>query len=166
MPMSRAILLAATLLVGCGLSSTAAPPASTEASTEASVERPKRADWNDDAVGWVSLEEGLAKAKAEDRPLVVVVYTTWCPRCTEYSWTWSEPEMVTAADKAIVVRMDLDAEPELAARFAPDGDYIPRTLLVNPDGSVQTEVQGPNPSYRYFHTKAASVLPLLAASAK
>jgi len=121
-------------------------------------------DWNDAEVDWVDLETGLARAKAEDRPLVLVVYTTWCPRCLELSREWKDPALVAAAKSAIMVRMNGDTEPVANERFSPDGSYIPRTMLVNPDGSVQTDVVGPNEGYRYFHTDAATLLPLLEAA--
>ena len=89
-------LLSVALSWACGGSSEASSTTTSTASAESSAPAPaasrpsadKGMDWNDAEVDWVDLETGLARAKAEDRPLVLVVYTTWCPRCLELSREW------------------------------------------------------------------------------
>jgi thioredoxin-like negative regulator of GroEL len=106
--------------------------------------------WNAQQIDWQGYEAGLARAKAEGKPLCLVLYTNWCPHCRNYSHVFDDPKVVERAKGFVMVRANADEEPELAGKFAKDGGYVPRTFFLAPDGTLAEDIHAPRPKYRYF----------------
>jgi thiol:disulfide interchange protein len=117
-------------------------------------------DWNEKAIAWKPLDEALALAKTERKPVCLVVYTEWCPHCANYAKVFHDPRVVEKAKRLVMVRLDQDKEKERTKAYAPDGSYIPRTMFLGPDGALATDVHAPRPQYQYFYDEKdpASVL--------
>jgi len=111
-------------------------------------------DWNDGAVAWKGHDDGFALAKKEQKPLLLIVYTEWCPHCGNYSKVFHDPKVVEKAKQFVMVRLDQDKNKELVAKYAPDGAYIPRTLFFAPDGTLAPEVHAPRDQYKYFFNES------------
>lgn len=137
------IALIAVLLAGCN-----APHATSEPAASSGQ-----------AIAWRSYADGLAQAKEDGRPLLVVISATWCPHCRNYKQVFQDPRVIEAARKFVMVQVDEDREPAVAARYTRDGSYVPRTYFLAPDGSL-ADVQAENPRYRYFYDERdpASIL--------
>jgi protein-disulfide reductase (glutathione) len=84
-----------------------------------------------DAIAWRGLDEGLAEAAADHRPLMLVVHASWCPKCKELKPAFAERELVELSERFVMVNVDQDLEPK-SLEFAPDGSYVPRILFVDP----------------------------------
>lgn len=150
-----AALVAGAALVACDSAPVAAPddaglPATAAAPVPA---RPANAEhgWNDTQIGWVPYEAGLARAKAEGKPVCLVVYTTWCPHCRNYSKVFDDPRVVERSKSFVMIRMDADVEKDAATKFSPDGGYIPRTFFLASDGTLKADIQAPRPRFKYFY---------------
>ncbi len=117
-------------------------------------------DWNDEAIAWKPLDEGLALAAKEKKPVCLIVFTEWCPHCKNYSGVFHDPKIVDKAKSFVMVRLDGDKDKEKAQKYAPDGGYIPRTLFLASDGTLAADVHAPRPQYLYFYDEKdpASVL--------
>jgi len=117
-------------------------------------------DWNDANVAWKSLDDGLALAKKEHKPVCLIVYTEWCPHCGNYSKVFHDPKVVEKAKRFVMIHVDQDKEKDRTQKYAPDGAYIPRTMFLAPDGTLATDVHAPRPQYQYFYDEKdpASVL--------
>jgi thiol:disulfide interchange protein len=117
-------------------------------------------DWNDANIKWQSLDEGLKLAKAEKKPVCLVVFTEWCPHCKNYSGVFHDPKVVEKSKKFVMVRLDQDAAKAETQKYAPDGGYIPRTIFLAADGTVIADVHAPRDQYKYFYDEKnpASVL--------
>jgi protein-disulfide reductase (glutathione) len=117
-------------------------------------------DWNETAIAWKGLDDGLALAKAEGKPVCLIVYTEWCPHCGNYSKVFHDPKVVEKAKRFVMVRLDQDKEKARTGAYAPDGGYIPRTMFLAPDGILAADVHAPRPKYQYFYDEndPASVL--------
>jgi thiol-disulfide isomerase/thioredoxin len=117
-------------------------------------------DWNDAAIAWKGLDDGLAVAKKEKKPVCLVVFTEWCPHCKNYSAVFHDPKVVAKAKSFVMVRLDQDKARAETQKYAPDGGYIPRTIFLAPDGAVMADVHAPRPQYKYFYDEKdpASVL--------
>ena len=65
----------------------------------------------------------FARAKAEQRLIIVTVVTQWCHWCHVMDEkTWRDPAIAAlVADRFVVVRVDADARPDLAERYADYG---------------------------------------------
>jgi thiol:disulfide interchange protein len=109
-------------------------------------------DWNS-SVTWRSYEEGLRKAKLQGRPVCLVLYTTWCPHCTAYARMFHDPNVVDASREMVMIRVDTDANPEIAEKYSLDGSYIPRTYFLTPDGSV-AKIETGRSKYRFFYDES------------
>jgi hypothetical protein len=117
-------------------------------------------DWNESGIAWKKLDEGLALAKKEQKPLCLVVFTQRCPHCANYAQVFHDPKVVERAKRFVMVHLDQDAAKAEAGKYAPDGGYIPRTLFLAPDGTLAPDVHAPREKYRYFYDEKnpASVL--------
>ena len=108
-------------------------------------------DWNDDGIQWRSLDEGLAEAEQHGKPICLVVYTEWCPHCTNYSRVFHDGDVEKAAEGFVMIRLDQDRKKTLSARYAPDGAYIPRTMFLDSHGVIDPEIKINRKDYVYFY---------------
>jgi thiol-disulfide isomerase/thioredoxin len=107
-------------------------------------------DWNVREVAWMPYEAGLAAGKAQQKPIVLVFYTDWCPHCHNYSRLFHAPELVRLSQQFVMIRVERDGHREISARYDVDGEYIPRTFFLTPTGSVLSELTSDNEDYLYF----------------
>lgn len=154
---TRLIAAACTLVAVAGCESGSSPPkpeavqqrsSATAAQTTAA---PAAEDWNDAQIKWMGFDEGLAAAKAEKKPVCLVFFTQWCPHCKAYRKVFSDPRVVDKARAFVMIRLDKDQNGPISARFAPDGEYIPRTLFLSSDGQLDDSIHAPRPQYKYFY---------------
>ncbi len=75
----------------------------------------------------IELDELIA---ANDRPIIIDVYATWCGPCKMFAPIF-ERVAAACADSAYFVKIDVDAVPELAQRFGIQ--HVP-TLIALRDG--------------------------------
>ena len=108
-------------------------------------------DWNDGAITWRSLDEGLAEAKKSGKPVCLVVYTEWCPHCTNYSHVFHDPRVIEKSRQLVMIRMDKDKHAMTAHGYAPSGDYGPRTVFLSPDGEIRKDVKAKREDYPHFY---------------
>jgi len=118
------------------------------------VARAATDDWNSAGIRWMAYEEGLAAAKTEHKPVCLIFYTTWCPHCTNYEKVFSDPDVVKKAESFIMIKLDKDKNRELSAKHAPDGEYIPRTYFLSPDGELDEELTAERSRFKYFYSES------------
>lgn len=85
-----------------------------------------------DAIAWRGLDEGLAEARQLARPLMLVVHASWCSQCRALKPEFGDDELESLSEKFVMVNVDQDQVPR-ALEFAPDGDYVPRIVFVDPE---------------------------------
>ncbi|HYD47837.1 MAG TPA: thioredoxin family protein [Terriglobales bacterium] len=110
-------------------------------------------NWNDTGIAWKGYEAGLAEAKTEGKPVMLVFYTEWCPHCTAYSKVFHDKELVELSGKFVMIRIDKDKEPAISRKYAPDGEYIPRTYFLQSDGTLLANVTEQRPQFKYFYNE-------------
>lgn len=91
-------------------------------------------------IAWVPYEGAFARAASENKPVVIVMTAGWCEHCRTYQGVLADPEVVALSRRFVMVRVDIDAEPAVNRRHAPDGTYVPRTLFFAPDGTPRPEL--------------------------
>jgi len=111
-------------------------------------------DWNAASIHWRPFAEGLAEARKSGLPVCLVVSTEWCPHCRTYARVFHDPRVVAAAKGLVMIHVDKDADPESAAFYAPDGDYIPRTLFLDSAAKLRPEIHAVRTRYRHFFDEA------------
>ena len=117
-------------------------------------------DWNDKDVRWRTYEDGLAEAKKEKKPVCLVFYTDWCPHCANYGVVFHDPKVVDMTKRFVMIRLNKDKEAALSKKFAPDGEYIPRTYFLSSAGVLDADIHAPRDKFLYFYDERtpASVL--------
>ena len=125
-------------------------------------------DWNDANIKWQSYDDGIAAAKKDKKPILLVFYTEWCPHCTNYSKVFHDPKVVEQSKKFVMIRLDKDKSAELSKKFAPDGEYIPRTYFLTSAGTLDADITAARPKYKYFYNEQdpASILSGMEAALK
>ncbi len=108
-------------------------------------------DWNDAQVQWQPYEAGLAAAKKDKKPIVLIFFTEWCPHCANYSKVFHDEKVVEQTKKFVMIRLDKDKNAELSKKYAPDGEYIPRTYFLSSDGMLDSSLTAPRTEYKYFY---------------
>src|SRR5215831_10004517 len=111
----------------------------------------KEGDWNDGQVGWQSYDAGLAAAKKDKKPVCLVFFTEWCPHCANYSLVFHDPRVVERSKKFAMIRLDKDKNADLSRRYAPDGEYIPRTFFLASDGTFAADIHAARDRFKYFY---------------
>jgi thiol-disulfide isomerase/thioredoxin len=106
--------------------------------------------WNAERIDWQGYEAGLAKAKAEKKPICLVLYTGWCPHCRNYSHVFDDAKIVERAKRFVMIHLNADEHQDVAAKFQPDGGYVPRTFFLSPDGTLAADIHAPRPKFLYF----------------
>lgn len=83
-----------------------------------------------------ALAESLARARAQDTPLVIDFGAAWCGPCRKFATTTLADEAVsrTLAAHFIFLAIDVDEDPEAAADLGVAG--IPDLWVIAPDGSI------------------------------
>jgi len=102
-------------------------------------------------IAWRGLDEGLTEARSLGRPLMLVVHTSWCPRCRELKPRFSDPALVETSERFVMVNIDQDEEPQ-SLRYGPDGQYVPRILFLDAQGQVDATLSNAaRNKYKYFY---------------
>lgn len=108
-------------------------------------------DWNDAGINWQPYEQGLAMAKEENKPVCLIFYTEWCPHCINYSKIFHDGNVVERTKQFVMIRIDKDKHPDLSEKYAPDGQYIPRTYFLSPEGTLDSSIHAVRDRYKYFY---------------
>jgi protein-disulfide reductase (glutathione) len=155
----------ATLFLGCGAETpavqpqpqaevvldTAADPAASPAQIAPRRQATAPAHGYGDQIAWRGLDEGLAEARSLGRPLMLVIHASWCPRCRELKPRFSDPALVDASERFVMVNLDQDEHPQ-SLRYGPDGQYVPRVLFLDAQGRVDATLSNASRSkYKYFY---------------
>jgi hypothetical protein len=110
-------------------------------------------DWNDKNIAWKSLDDGLAEAKKEKKPICLIVYTEWCPHCANYAKVFADPKIVEKSKSFVMIHVDQDKDKVRAKNYAPDGGYIPRTMFLTSDGTIDKDIHAPREQFKYFYNE-------------
>ncbi len=107
-------------------------------------------DWNDDELTWLSYDEGLETLKNKDGVGLLILYADWCPTCKAYSRLFTQPAVVESLQGITLIRVNIDQEPLINARYDKDGTYIPRTFAIDGSGDLLKPLHPDRPRYDYF----------------
>jgi protein-disulfide reductase (glutathione) len=110
--------------------------------------------WNEANIHWQSYEQGLALAAKQHMPVCLVFFTKWCGHCKKYSHVFEDARVVRAAKDFVMIKLDRDERRDVSSKYAPDGDYIPRTHFLAANGTLHAEVHAVRPTFKYFFDEA------------
>ena len=90
-----------------------------------------------DSVRWQPWSsDAFARARDEDRPVLLSIATTWCESCLEMDrTTYADPQVAAIVNDAFVpIRVDADHRPDISDRYTLGG--WPTTAFLTADGDV------------------------------
>ena len=86
-------------------------------------------------------DEALARAKTENKLIVLDFFAEWCAPCKRMEkTTFIEARVASLLTRCVLVRIDTDQHAELAERIDVVG--LPDIRLVRPDGEVIRHFKG------------------------
>lgn len=117
-----------------------------ERKAAAAIKWPDGVEWADD---WSAAR---ARSAESGKPICLVVYADWCPRCKELTPVFADPEVIEASKGLVMVRQDNDAKPDWLMAYADQGTYVPRIFFFGADGNLRTDLTSGHPRYPFFYT--------------
>jgi thiol:disulfide interchange protein DsbD len=85
--------------------------------------------------GFALLDEALAQAQRDRKPIVLDFFAEWCAPCIRMEKNTFKDERVKALlERCVFVRVDTDKQPDIAKRMAVEG--LPDIRFALPDGRV------------------------------
>jgi FKBP-type peptidyl-prolyl cis-trans isomerase 2 len=90
---------------------------------------------------------GLSRGKEEHKPVLLVLYASWCQWSKKYfDETLVDPRIKAMAENFVWVKIDSDLNKEYKAMYQQEG--FPLTVLLSPDGTVVKKLSGFNDAAR------------------
>ena len=103
---------------------------------------PARAAYNNGAIFWRENALAFNDARVAAKPIFMLVHAEWCPACKVYSKLFYDQQVVRKLEAFVPVLINADKS-DLAKKYNPDGDYIPRSMILSSDGEIYQDVTGP-----------------------
>lgn len=93
-------------------------------------------------IPWIDdYAKGLAVAKQEKKPVVLVLYAGWCHFCKRlFAQTLKDPRVEVLKDRFVWVRVNSDKDKEIKKQFAQKG--FPLIVILNHDGKQLDRMDG------------------------
>tara|TARA_B100001093_G_C26795715_1_gene1000985 strand:+ start:1245 stop:1850 length:606 start_codon:yes stop_codon:yes gene_type:complete len=129
-------------------------PAQKSAKTALKQERiasGKDAKWDSNLI-WRSWSEGRKEAAKTGKPLCLVVFTDWCPKCRKLGPLFQDKNVERLANDVVMVRQNQDEQPEWLNEYIQHGRYVPRIFFFSAAGQLLSDIRSPIDRYPYFYT--------------
>jgi thiol:disulfide interchange protein len=90
--------------------------------------------------GFSLLDDALAKATAENKPIVLDLNAEWCAPCRKLErLTFPDPKVKALLEQTVFLRIDTDKYPDIAQQLAVEG--LPDIRFVLPDGKMVRQLR-------------------------
>lgn len=113
-----------------------------------------------DKIGWRTWEEGKAEAAKQGKPIFLLVYADWCPKCRALAPVFADREIEALAERYVMVRQNADADDAawLESDLGEYGSYVPRIFFFESNGTVRADVTSGHAKYPYFYSPEQGAL--------
>lgn len=106
--------------------------------------------WNHRQIKWYSYKAGLKAAQKQNKSVLIVFEARWCKICRRYEKLFYHKAVVKSAKRLVMIKVDIERNRALQKKYAIDGGYIPRTMILAADGYIHRDITGAHPQYKYF----------------
>jgi thiol:disulfide interchange protein len=98
----------------------------------------------------LSVDRALAKAKAEDKLVMIDFQADWCGACRMLEAdTWSDPDVRGwLRSNVVAIKLNVDREPAVMSKHRVSG--IPALVFLHPNGSEAGRLVGFRPPARFL----------------
>ena len=81
-------------------------------------------------------------AVAQNKTVMIEVYTCWCKWCKEMDRViYTDPDVIDLADQFVCIKIDADKHRDLATRYNPAGG-VPTTVFIRSDDTEVHRIVG------------------------
>jgi thioredoxin 1 len=87
-----------------------------------------------------SLDDAIGQAKLSGKPILLKFEAEWCGGCNQLTKEFAKPAFRSISDSAILVRIDVDRQPDLATDY--DISSIPKVILLDSNEAIVAEKTG------------------------
>ncbi|CAL8103475.1 unnamed protein product [Orchesella dallaii] len=111
-------------------------------------------------INWHRLDDGLAAAKEQAKPLMLIIHKSWCGACKSLKPKFSESQKISKLSKKFIMVNTMDDDEPPMDIYKPDGGYVPRILFFDPEGELYKDVvnEEGNPEYMYYYYDELSIV--------
>src|SRR5262245_6654258 len=89
------------------------------------------------AINWQPYEAGLARAKAEGKPVLLLLGADWCGPCHTFAAkVLSDPRVLEASKGFVMVHVNVDEREDLSKKYRRGGSSLPRLYFLNAEGEL------------------------------
>jgi protein-disulfide reductase (glutathione) len=103
------------------------------------------------SLDWHTYSEGVALAKQDHKPILLMVYADWCSKCRALVPVFQRDDVRKLVDKMVAVRQDQDDPAPWLSEIAAGDNYVPRIMFLNSDGTPIRKVTSGHPRYPFFY---------------
>ena len=111
----------------------------------------KDAKWKSN-LKWHSWADGRKESAKTGKPLCLVVFTDWCPKCRKLGPLFQDKVVERLANDVVMVRQDQDERPDWLNEYVQYGRYVPRIFFFSSAGVLLSDITSPIDRYPYFYT--------------
>jgi thiol:disulfide interchange protein len=109
----------------------------------ASARTPDLVDvWNGAEINWRDIRSGIYESSQTGKPVIMVFHATWCSACKKFRAVFFDKGIVEASKDFVMILIDADADKVSNGAFSPDGTYVPRTIFLDSEGNIQSQLKG------------------------
>ena len=103
-------------------------------------------------IQWLNWEAGTKAATAKNKPILMLMHTDACPKCTLLGHVFNNNKDVQKLAKSLVmVHIDGGLAPmAIMQRFARFGSYVPKIVFLKADGTPMDQITSGNGSFPYY----------------
>lgn len=103
-------------------------------------------------IQWLDWDAGLKLATAKKKPILMLMHTDACPKCTLLGHVFNNNKEVQKLAKGMVmVHIDGGLAPmALMQRFARFGSYVPKIVFLQADGTPMEQITSGNGNFPYY----------------
>jgi len=95
-------------------------------------------DWNDNEIVWYEYEDGINRMQHENKNGILIVYSNKCRACIEYAKMFEDDGIIKYSRDLVLIRVDRDRDEHISKKYQIDGNYVPRTYLLDSDANIIT----------------------------
>eukprot|EP00794_Sanderia_malayensis_P005502 gene5502-6187_t len=100
-----------------------------------------------DFINWQTYPKGKEIAKAQNKPMMMIIHRTWCSACKALKPKFAESyDLFELSKHFVMVNVEDDEEPE-DTQFLVDGGYYPRIFFLDSNAKVVKELHNDDPSF-------------------
>ncbi|KAI6074575.1 Anterior gradient protein 2-like protein isoform X1 [Aix galericulata] len=126
--------------ISCVLAKDVGKKDTKETNTKPKLPQTLSRGWGDQLIWTQTYEEALFRAKHSNKPLMIIHHLDDCPHSQALKKVFAEhKEIQKLAEKFILLNLVYETTDK---NLAPDGQYVPRILFIDPSLTVRADITG------------------------